>query len=120
MLPTFRRPPPGATDVLAKLAPWWPSTGFAAGRDQFSSPGQPLDTARLGPPLTRTTLRDGTPLAIYRSRLAEANEYVRVRPITSHVPFQTLHASLLSATAAVVILGHCAEVICPLKVARAG
>lgn len=78
MSPGFRRPPPGATDVLCKLATWWPPTGFAAGRDNFRAPGQPLDTGQLGPPLTRGSLRGGASLAVYRTRLAEASKYVRV------------------------------------------
>lgn len=77
MLPTFRRPPPGATDVLAKLAPWFPK-GFAAGRAQFDAPAQTLDTEQLGAPVLETHMRDGTPLAVFRNRLHDANAYVRV------------------------------------------
>jgi hypothetical protein len=78
MSPTFRRPPPGATDVLAKLAPWFPK-GFAAGRAAFVSPAKPLDTAQLGTPILESSMKDGAPLVIYRSRLADANVYTRVR-----------------------------------------
>lgn len=78
MRPQLRRPPPGATDVLAALAPWFPQ-GFAPSREKFGSPAQPLDVAQLGPPLCQQRLKGGSgSVAIYRHRLATANQYVRV------------------------------------------
>lgn len=77
MRPQLRRPPPGATDVLAALAPWFPQ-GLAPSREKFDSPARPLDVAQLGPPLCVQRLKGGSgSVAIYRHRLATANQYVR-------------------------------------------
>ncbi len=78
MRPVLRRPPPGATDVLAKLAPWFPG-GFPPSRADFAAPAQPLDRGQMGAPLREPALRSGGRLAVFRHRLAEANQYVRVR-----------------------------------------
>lgn len=80
MRPVLRRPPPGATDVLTKLAPWFPG-GFPPSRADFAAPAQPLDRGHMGAPLCEPALRSGGRLAVFRHRLAEANQYVRVRSI---------------------------------------
>jgi hypothetical protein len=46
---------------------------------EFEAPARALDAAQLGSPLCEQPLKGGAKVSIYRHRLAEANQYVRVR-----------------------------------------
>lgn len=90
MRPQLRRPPPGATDVLAALAPWFPK-GFAPSR-----------AVRLHPHISGCLVPKH---AVAPGRHTQAHLLLHVRLATCAKPVQTAESSPI-CTAGNVWLPH--------------